>query len=200
MGGVDKLRPFLLAIMAAHFPASDAPITAWWDWFIANNQMLSDGDHSLRNLAFTLVSLANYVLPERHGDAFDKALSILNVSADLAAKRTAVRSLLDGLAERLATLRSERLRAARVDPAKLSIFRDALRRELLAQGPLLTAFHSYDIRQSNMRGTTMQTHSFGYLCRVELAACRVSLSVRPYRPSSLVRRAKGSLSPRRSIM
>jgi hypothetical protein len=168
VGGLDKLRPFLLAVMAAHFPADDAAITAWWNWFIANNQILSEGDPSLRNLAFTLQSLANYVLPERHGDAFDKALSILNVNADLAAKRTAVRSLLDGFAERLAALRSERLRAARVDPAKLSIFRDALRRELLAQGPLLTAFHSYDIRRSFMRGTTMQIHSFGYVDKAML--------------------------------
>jgi hypothetical protein len=167
-GGVDKLRPFLLAVMAANFPANDAATTAWWDWFIANSQILSEGDRSLRNLAFTLQSLANQVLPEGQGDVFDRALSILSVGADLAAQRAAVRSFLNGFGERLAALRSERLRAADVDRAKLSIFRDALRRELLAQGPLLTAFHSYDIRRSVMHGTTMQTHNFGYVDKAML--------------------------------
>jgi hypothetical protein len=75
-----------------------------------NEQILRDGDRSVRTLIYAAQNVVGSIQPEGAGDDFDRALGILSPSTDVTEGRAKVRSVFSGLAERLTTLRRDRIR------------------------------------------------------------------------------------------
>jgi hypothetical protein len=109
--GVDTLRPFLLAIMAAHFQPHEAERTSWLNWFVTNDQIFKESDRSVQAMIYEMQSIGRLIEEGAQNDDFDGALSALAPSVDAAVRRVELKSFLDALSERLANQRRDRLRA-----------------------------------------------------------------------------------------
>jgi len=173
-GGVDTVRPFLLAIMGACYPENDAAITAWSDWFVANEQILKQGDRSVRSVIDTARTLEGFLQPDAPEDDFDRALAVLNANTDVAATRAKVRVFFEGLYDRLTTLRTQRLQAAPVDPTKLHEIRNALRDGILAHGPEVYPFHGVAIRRGVTVAAEARSLRFGAIDKGQLVTPSMS--------------------------
>jgi hypothetical protein len=159
--GVDKLRPFLLAIMAAHFQTNEVERTTWLDWFVANNQIFKGGDHSIRAVIYEVQTLARLIEEGAQNDDFDGALSTLVPTVGVAARRAELKSFLDAIAQRLTNQRIERLRTTAVDPANIDRVRNALRTALLKRGPEVFPFHGFEIQRGVSVTTDARVHTLG---------------------------------------
>ena len=172
--GVDTLRPFLLAIMAAHFQTNEPERTAWLNWFVANDKIFKEGDRSVRAVIYETLTIGRLIEEGAQSDDFDGALSALAPTVDVAVRRAELKSFLDALIERLANQRFERLRAMPVDSAKIDRIRDAIRTGLLAHGPEIFPFYGYEIYRGVSIASELRVHDFGDIDKGQLVSPAMS--------------------------
>lgn len=159
--GVDRLKPFLLAIMGAYFQTNEARRTAWIDWFSVSDQVFRGGDTSVRAVINELQALARLVEQGASNNDFDSALAALSPDVDVVARRAELRTFLTTVLQRLVNRRLEKLRTESVDPTKLNRVRDTLRTELLTRGPDITPLYGFEISRGMSAAAEARVHSFG---------------------------------------
>jgi hypothetical protein len=172
--GVDMLRPFLLAIMAAHFRTNEAERTSWLNWFVANDQIFKESDRSVRAVIYEMQTIAKLIEEGAQKNDFDDALSALDPSVDCVGRRAELKSFLDTVSERLANQRRERLRALPVDSARIDRIRDAIRTELLTHGPEIFPFQGFNIYRGVSVAAEARVHAFDGVDKGELVSPSMS--------------------------
>ena len=132
---VDSLAPALLAMLAAHAPATgDEGLSEWLTWLVAADGLFADREAELRALGDGLQTYVN-ALEQLTPDVLARGVAALNADADPVVGRTRIADILTAAIEVIRTAHAVRLRATLVDPAKLAAMRTAVAAALLREGP-----------------------------------------------------------------
>jgi hypothetical protein len=162
--GVETLRTVLLAALAANLPIQgDEGIAGLLDDL--KTDPVFAADESIRTFIWTMEQMVRSLDQAQGSEIYEKASSVFSRDLDLAAAAARLRSELTNVVTVFKSLRTERIRNARLDESRMSLVRRMMSEAVRARGPSLTCFSDYPIQVEFSGEIAAMETEFGFIDR-----------------------------------